>query len=302
MMAVRSSVLLAAALVLASAPAVLAGSAADFPTLVDVRAGHRPGFDCLVFEFEGGLPASTSVEWVDRVTQDGSGRPVTIQGEAFLLVSLHGVLGHELTTPMESTYGPRARAFALPNVAHVVNAGDFEAVVSFGVGLMRQTRILRTTQLRDPARFVIDVAAGFPTVPATVAFVEAGDVTPAGLGPSEALALTTRSVPVADQASGALLRLWAGPTEDEAAGGLRFESSRTKGFRDLRVSARGVASLTLAGGCRGGGKAITVADQIMATLKPFPGIDWVKVYDRSGQTQRPFGRSDSIPDCLAPAS
>ncbi len=302
MRAVRSSLLLAAALALVSAPAVLAGPAADHPTLVDVRAGHRPGFDRIVFEFEGGLPASTSVEWVDRVTQDGSGRPVTIQGEAFLLVSLHGVLGHEMTTPMATTYGPRARAFALPNVAHVVNAGDFEAVVSFGVGLMRQTRILRTTQLRDPARFVIDIAAAFPTVPATVAFVEAGDLTPAGLGPSEALALTTRSVPVADQASGALLRLWAGPTEDERAGGLRFESSRTKGFSDLRVSARGVASLTLAGGCRGGGKAITVADQVMATLKPFAGIDWVKVYDRSGQTQRPFGRSDSIPDCLAPAS
>ncbi len=66
---------------------------------------------------------------------------------------------------METTYGPRARAFALPNVAHVVNAGDFEAVVSFGVGLMRRTRILRTTQLRDPARFVVDVAAGLPDRP-----------------------------------------------------------------------------------------------------------------------------------------
>jgi hypothetical protein len=302
MRAVRSTVLLAAALVLASAPAVLASAPADFPTLVDIRAGHHPGFDRIVFEFEGGLPASTSVESVDRVTQDGSGRPVTIQGEAFLQVSLHGVLGHEMTTPMETTYGPRARAFALPNVAHIVNAGDFEAVVSFGVGLMRQTRILRTTQLRHPARFVIDVAAAFPTVPASVAFVETGEVIPATLGPAEALALTTRSVPVADPVSGALLRLWAGPTAEELAGGLRFESSRTKGFRDLRVTARGVARLTLTGGCHGGGKAITVADQIMATLKPFPEIEWVKLYDRSGQTQRPFGRSDSMPDCLAAAS
>jgi hypothetical protein len=302
MTAVRSSVLLATALVLVSAPAVLAGPAADVPTLVDVRAGHRQGFDRIIFEFEGGLPASTSVEWVKRVTQDGSGRPVTIQGDAFLLVSLHGVLGHEMTTPMETTYGPRARAFALPNVAHVVNAGDFEAVVSFGVGLMRQTRVLRTAQRHDPARFVVDVAAGFPTVPASVAFVEAGGVAPASLGPSEALALTARSVPVADRASGALLRLWAGPTADELAGGLRFESSRTKGFRDVRVSEGGVARLTLAGGCRGGGKAITVAEEIMATLKPFPEIEWVKVYDRSGQTQRPSGQSDSIPDCLAAAS
>ena len=302
MSAVRSSVLLAAALALASGPSALAGPPADFPTLVDVRAGHHPGVDRIVFEFEGGLPASTLVEWVDRVTQDGSGRPVTIQGDAFLLVSLHGVLGHEMTGPMETTYGPRARAFALPNVAHVVNAGDFEAVVSFGVGLMRQTRVLRTAQRRDPARFVVDVAAGFPTVPASVAFVEAGDVAPAMLRPSEALALTARSVPVADRASGALLRLWAGPTTDELAGGLRFESSRTKGFRDLRVSAGGVARLTLAGGCRGGGKAITVADEIMATLKPLPEIDWVKVYDRSGQTQRPSGQSDSIPDCLTAAN
>ena len=83
---------------------------------------------------------------------------------------------------------------------------------------------------------------------------------------------------------------------------MRLETSRTKGFRDLRVSAAGVAHLSLVGGCRGGGDVITVADEIMATLEPFPEIEWVKVYDRSGQTQRPFGRSDSIPDCLAPAS
>ncbi len=301
MTAVRP-ILLAIALVLASAPTVLAGPAVDFPTLVDIRAAHHPGFDRLVFEFTGGLPTSTSVAWVDRVTQDGSGRAVPVQGEAFLLVSLHGVLGHELTAPMEPTYGPRARAFALPNVAHVVNAGDFEAVVSFGVGLMQRTRILRTERLRGPARFVVDVAAAFPTVPAAIAFVEVGAADPASLSPSDALALTSRSVPIADQANGALLRLWAGPTADEQAAGLRFESSRTKGFRDLRISARGVARLTLAGGCRGGGQAITVADQVMATLRPFPEVDWVKIYDRSGQTQQPVGPSDSIPDCLAAAS
>ena len=200
MTAVRP-ILLAIALVLASAPTVLAGPAVDFPTLVDIRAAHHPGFDRLVFEFTGGLPTSTSVAWVDRVTQDGSGRAVPVQGEAFLLVSLHGVLGHELTAPMEPTYGPRARAFALPNVAHVVNAGDFEAVVSFGVGLMQRTRILRTERLRGPARFVVDVAAAFPTVPAAIAFVEVGAADPASLSPSDALALTSRSVPIADQAT-----------------------------------------------------------------------------------------------------
>jgi hypothetical protein len=288
-----------AAFMLTSAPAVLAGSEASLPRLVDIRAEGHPNLDRIIFEFQGGLPESSSVDWVNRVTQDGSGRRVVIQGKAFLLVSLHGVLGHELTAPMATTYGPRARAFALPNAAHVVNAGDFEAVLSFGIGLMRQTRILRTKQLRDPARFVIDIAAGFPTIPATVAFVEAGATPSPAIDPSDALALATRSVPLTSPASGALMRLWAGPTAEESAAGLRLETSRTKGFRDLRVSAAGVAHLSLAGGCQGGGDVITVADEIMATLKPFPEIKWVKVHDRSGQTQRPFGRSDSIPDCLA---
>jgi len=43
-----------------------------------------------------------------------------------------------------------------------------------------------------------------------------------------------------------------------------------------------------------------VADEIVATLKPFfPTILWVKIFDSKGQTQHPWGRRDSIPDCLA---
>lgn len=306
MRGLRSAVLTATVLVAALATAVPAGvvTAQDLPVLVDVRAAHHRGFDRVVFEFEGGLPDATFVDWVDRVTHDGSGRRVLVQGNAFLQVSLQGVLGHELSEPMRPTYGPRSRAFDLPNVAHIVNAGDFEAVVSFGIGLMRETRIVRSTQLRGPARLVIDVAAAFPTVPAGVAFVETAPVAATSsrgaLQPADALVLAQRTVPGTDPVNGALVRLWAGPTADELAAGLRLERSRTKGFRDLRVSSRGIARLTLTGGCDRAGKAITVADEIIATLKPLPEVEWVKVYDRDGQTQRPSGPSDSIPDCLAP--
>jgi hypothetical protein len=67
----------------------------------------------------------------------------------------------------------------------------------------------------------------------------------------------------------------------------------------LEVNDRGVARLTLKGGCDGHGRAITVADQIMATLKSFEHIEWVKIFGPSGRTREPWGPSDSIPDCLA---
>jgi hypothetical protein len=310
MRGLRSAILTSVALAVALAAGVPAAAHATtgMPVLVGVRATHQRNVDRIIFELQGGLPDAVVVDWVDQVTQDGSGRRVAVQGNAFLQVSLQGVLGHELSEPLRPTYGPRSRAFDLPNVTHVVNAGDFEAVVTFGIGLMRRTSVVRTTQKRDPARVIVDVAAAFKTVPVAVAFVETAPATPAARTarvaprPSDALALAPRTVPATDAVNGALLRLWAGPTANEQAAGLRFERSGSKGFRDLRVSASGVARLTLTGRCAGGGKAITVADEIFATLRPLPEVEWVKIHDPAGQTRQPAGRSDSIPDCLAPTS
>ena len=78
----------------------------------------------------------------------------------------------------------------------------------------------------------------------------------------------------------------------------RFRSSGTTGFRDLTVR-DGVARLTLRGGCDGAGQQVTVADEVMATLKPLRHVRWVKILDRRGQTRHPRGQLDSIPDCLA---
>jgi hypothetical protein len=41
-------------------------------------------------------------------------------------------------------------------------------------------------------------------------------------------------------------------------------------------------------------------DEIMPTLKQFPSVHWVKIYDRYGHTERPSGHSDSIPLSLEP--
>src|SRR3989304_701121 len=146
-----SVVVLGLALIVAMAAVAVAQPESAFPRLVDIRAAHHPGFDRIVFEFAGGLPERTVARWSDGIVHDPSGLPVHVQGRAFIQVDMSFVTAHEQAAPFATTYGARSRAFDLPNFAHVVAAGHFEAVVSFWIGLMKETRILRTARLRDPS-------------------------------------------------------------------------------------------------------------------------------------------------------
>lgn len=108
-----------------------------------------------------------------------------------------------------------------------------------------------------------------------------------------------RSVPRAAPAQGALQALFAGPTSEEAAGGLRFVASAATGFADLRI-VDGTAHVRLVGGCASGGSTFTVAEEIATTLRQFSSVDDVKIYDPSGATEYPDEPGDSIPVCLEP--
>lgn len=298
MTALRSLASLALATMLGIVPlGVRADAGPDFPRLVEIRAAHHPGFDRVVFAFEGGLPERTTVRWVDRVTHDPSGLPVEAFGNAYLRVALSFVEAHQPSPPYSGTYGPRSRAFDLPNVAHVVNAGDFEAVVSFGIGVMKRTRILRTARLRDPGRFVIDLSTKFTRSEVDV-FLADSVAYQAGDPPY--VRDVSRTVPASGRGASALMRLFAGPTAEEKATGLRFVASGATGFADLRIGDTGIARVRLTGGCDGHGRELTVASEIMPTLRALPRVDWVKIHSPAGRTQRPWGPSDSIPACLEP--
>lgn len=295
----RSVLILGVVLLLGMAPAVQAGAAPGFPTLVEIRAAHHSGFDRIVFEFEGPLPESTSVRWADRITSDPSDLPVPVQGNAYLSVVMAHVRAHKDEPWWVTTYGPRERAFDLPNLAHLMAAGDFEAYVSFGIGLMKRTEILGTMRLRDPSRYVIDISTDFHKERVGVAVFDQSALD-AGTPPALALVVVPRLVPRSGKPASALLRLWAGVTEQERASGLRFVSSFTRGFRNLEVDrSRGLARLDILGRCDDLGQPFSVADEIMATLKRFGSIDWVKIY-REGETQHPWGPRDSVPECIAP--
>ncbi len=265
--------------------------AAPVATLVGIRAAHHPGFDRVVFELTGGLPASRRVRYVDRLIGDASGLPVRIAGRAVLQVRLESAQAHDA----HGSTAPARTAFALPNVMTTVRSGDFEAVTTYGIGLARRTTFHVST-LRNPSRVVVDVRAAFRTVNRRVYFFDS-DRFRANRQPF----FTPRLRPVrpATPATGVLDRLFAGPLRRERAAGLRLLRSDATGFAHPRIRDR-VARVRLTGGCSSHGSTVTVAGEIMPTLRQLGSVDWVKIYGPAGRTESPFGHTDSIPACLEP--
>ncbi|WP_051173812.1 AMIN-like domain-containing (lipo)protein [Amycolatopsis orientalis] len=262
-------------------------------TLVAIRAAHHTDFDRVVFEFAGPLPAERDAVYVPEVIGDPSGNPVPIVGDAFLRLRMASAVGHNDNGDI--TYGPPRRTYALPNVMQVVNAGDFEGVLTFGIGLARQASF-RLFTLTGPSRVVLDITTPFRTVDVRAHFL---DLTRFESGVEPYTRAVSRPVIPPALARGALQRLFAGPTEGELAQRLRFVDSDATGFTGLSITGS-VAKVQLTGGCSSHGSTFTVADEIMATLKQFPAVRWVKILDPSGRTERPTGNTDSIPECLEP--
>jgi hypothetical protein len=145
------SSLAAVVLALAAAPA----GAQQAPTLVDVRTGRHPGFDRVVFEFRGAVPEHR-VDYFDQLVQDGSGNPVAVAGGADLEVVFEGANAHDMDSG-NPTVSPRRFSPGLPAVKELAQVGDFEAVVSYGIGVDRERPITVST-LSGPSRLVVDVS------------------------------------------------------------------------------------------------------------------------------------------------
>lgn len=261
------------------------------PTLVGVKAKHVGDVDRVTFTFRNGVPDQVFARWVDRMAYDGSGLPVRVAGARVLAVGFTSATAHD---DDGVTIG-RRKAFALPNVITSVFAGDFEGYVSVGLGVQKQTSYT-IRELSNPARVVVDVAAGFPTTTRKVWLVDT-DAVENGDGP----VFVPRSRPLrTDAPAGAALHaLFAGPTRQERRAGLALVRSRAWGFDDLAIADR-IARLRLTRGCGSGGSTVTIAGQVMPTLRQFPTVDWVKISAPGGATEQPDGPSDSIPACLEP--
>jgi hypothetical protein len=137
-------------------PRHAAGAGARTGELVSIRTGRHDAFDRVVFQFNGSGTPGYDVKYVDHVTQDPSDRPVPLQGRAFLWVVVQGASTADMSYRTVYT-GPDAVTTGYPSLKQIKLAGDFERVLSFGLGVDHRSGY-RVLALSGPPRLVVDVA------------------------------------------------------------------------------------------------------------------------------------------------
>ena len=116
--------------------------------LTALRVAHHSGYDRITFQFDGGLPAySITPQSNAQFTQDASGQTVVLIGSSDY--SVDGRQTYTGSTDLEPN---------LPSVREVRQIGDFERVLSWGVGIAGSP-CYHVSELSGPTRLVIDVRA-----------------------------------------------------------------------------------------------------------------------------------------------
>jgi hypothetical protein len=128
-----------------TAPKTSSGGAGQ-AEMFAISVGCHPTFDRFVIRARNARPGY-DVRYVRRVVADPSGLTVRLRGTKRILLVSHNATGHQL---------PRTRTPLCANLRQVKVAGDFEGVVSFGLGLARKTGF-RVFRLTGPTRIVVDV-------------------------------------------------------------------------------------------------------------------------------------------------
>jgi hypothetical protein len=128
--------------------------------LEDVDLARHEGYDRVVFRFKKAVPGYRVAYVEPPLTEDGSGAPVKVDGTAFVSVRMEPASGFDLNTGEGVLVykGPRrisGEDAGTSVVRELVRTGDFEAVLTWAVGLSDQVDF-RVQTLDDPPRLVVD--------------------------------------------------------------------------------------------------------------------------------------------------
>ena len=132
-------------------------TAAASALLERVAVGRHEGYDRVVFEFRGdGVPGYRVQYTQPPLKEDGSGNVVQVDGSAFVVVRMEPASGFDLNTGEgELVYKGPKRVPGASVVKEVVRTGDFEAVLTWAVGLEEKVDF-RVLTLTSPSRLVVD--------------------------------------------------------------------------------------------------------------------------------------------------
>jgi hypothetical protein len=155
------------------------GAASTAATISAIRVAHHDGYDRLVIGFatSNTMPQyQLTQQATSQFVRDASGQPVTLDGSAGIRIVLRNT---DIVDGVPTDLKP-----ALPAIREVANIGNFERVVSYGVGLATPA-CFRVLELSGPTRLVIDVQAP-PDAPAATAAAVAPSATSAAATTSTA--------------------------------------------------------------------------------------------------------------------
>ena len=124
--------------------------------LRSITWAQHGSYERLVLAFTSAYGA-VAVRYVPLVRADPSNAVVALPGSAYLSVVVHGAASRWPVTGVTPYGGPTVVRPGYRTIEAVAVAGDFEAVLSFGVGLGRVAGY-HVYRLRSPDRLVIDVA------------------------------------------------------------------------------------------------------------------------------------------------
>lgn len=127
------------------------GDPAASSAIADVRVGADSGYDRLVIEFKGAVPAwSVAPQATTTFTLSPKGESVALAGKSGILVTVRHV------ADWTSYAGPTSLAPGYSALREARLVENFEGVTQWGLGV-NSSSCPRLYQLSDPGRLVVDI-------------------------------------------------------------------------------------------------------------------------------------------------
>ncbi|MGV9612083.1 AMIN-like domain-containing (lipo)protein [Nocardia xishanensis] len=128
-------------------------------TVTDLRIGHHPGFDRVVYELGGTGTPGWIVQYTDRAIQDGSGKEIEVAGQSVLEVQITGS-AYPFDSGVTPYSGPDpATDPSAPTIAGVYRTAVFEGTTQSFIGVDADRPGFSVTAMSNPTRLVIDIAS-----------------------------------------------------------------------------------------------------------------------------------------------